>query len=121
MLCFRLLLPAALLIVTTWVVCAPLAATAGASANDRARKFVKAHEAKLRPLEIEANRAWWDANVSGKDADFQHKIKAQNRIDEALADPAAFREVKAIKEAAGIHDPILAPQMDLRYLTDFEK
>jgi peptidyl-dipeptidase A len=121
MLCLRLLLPAALLLLAAWVVCLPLTATAGASANDRARKFVQDHEAKLRPLEIEANRAWWDANTTGKDEDFSRKEKAQNRIDEALANPQAFGEVKAIKEAGGIQDPILAREIHLLYLAYLEK
>ena len=52
--------------------------------TEKARKFVAAHEAKLRPLEIAAGKAWWDANVTGKDEDFKRKErKPQNKIDEA--------------------------------------
>src|SRR5690349_6696526 len=68
------------------------------SMNARAQKFVDAHVAKLKPLEKEAGIAWWDANTSGKDEDFQRKEIAQNKIDAALADPVAFRELKSIKE-----------------------
>src|SRR5712692_10433845 len=42
-------------------------------------------------------------------------------MNEALADPAAFAEVKAIKEAAGIDDPILTREIDLLYLAYLEK
>ena len=34
----------------------------------------------VRPLEIKANLAWWNANTSGKDEDFKLKEKAQNQI-----------------------------------------
>jgi peptidyl-dipeptidase A len=87
----------------------------------RAQKFVEKHEAKLRPLEKAASLAWWDANLSGKDEDFQRKEEAQNRIDEALSDAAAFRELKAIKETGKIDDPIVARQIDVLYLMYLEK
>ncbi|HJT79002.1 MAG TPA: M2 family metallopeptidase [Gemmataceae bacterium] len=100
----------------------PVSARADADVTARARKFLDAHTAKLRPLEIAASRAWWDANISGKDADFKKKEEAQNRIDEALADHKAFAEVKALKEErAKIDDPLLARAIDVLYLTYLEK
>jgi peptidyl-dipeptidase A len=113
--CLRLVLPLLLALVLPMVVCA------GSLETERARKFIDGHVAKLRPLELEANRAWWNANVSGKDEDFKKKEEAQNRIDEALADPERFRAVKAIKEAKGIDDPVLAREIDLLYLAYLEK
>jgi len=87
----------------------------------RAQKFVESHVAKLKPLEKTASIAWWDANISGKDEDFKRKEEAQNKIDEALADAAAFREVKAIKEKGGIGEPMLARQIEVLYLQYLEK
>ena len=78
-----------------------LMASAGPGETERARKFVEAHVAKLRPLELEASKAWWDASVTGKDEDFKKKEEAQNRIDEALANAEAFQELKAIKTGGG--------------------
>jgi peptidyl-dipeptidase A len=94
------------------------------TAADRAKKFIAAHEAKLRPLEVAGNLAWWNANTSGRDEDFAKKEAAQNKIDEALADTAAFAELKAIKKAkdAGeISDPQQARSIDLLYLMYLEK
>ncbi len=93
----------------------------GNSANMRAQKFVDAHVAKLRPLEKAAGIAWWDANISGKDDDFKRKEEAQNKIDEALADAVAFREIKEIKQQGGISDAALARQIDVLYLVYLEK
>ena len=46
--------------------------------NDaRARRFIAAHEAAVRPLEIEVARAWWEANVTGKDEAYRHKEEAE--------------------------------------------
>jgi peptidyl-dipeptidase A len=90
--------------------------------TDRAKKFVAAHEAKFKPLDVAANTAWWDANTSGKDEDFKRKVEAQNAIDAALADKAAFAELKALKELRGrIDDPTLARAVEVLYLLYLEK
>jgi len=93
-------------------------------APERAKKFVAAHEAKVKPLEIAAGIAWWDANITGKDEDFKRKEDAQNRLDAALADRARFAELKALKDAPAqkqVNDPLLARQVDLLYLQYLEK
>jgi peptidyl-dipeptidase A len=98
------------------------AVAAAPDVTDRARKFIAAHEAKLRPLEIAAGRAWWDANVTGKDEDFKRKEEAQNRIDEALADTKTFAELKALKDARGdITDAAVARAIDVLFLQYLEK
>ena len=91
----------------------PMVALAASPGTVRAQKFIDAHVAKLRPLEIRAGQAWWDANVSGKDEDFKRKEEAQNRIDEALADAAAFKELQAIKAGGGIDDRLVARQIEV--------
>lgn len=96
-------------------------ASADPKTTAAARKFVEDHEARLRPLEVAANLAWWNANISGKDEDFAKKEAAQNRIDAALADPNVFAELKGLKAAGGIDDPIAARAIDVLYLTYLEK
>lgn len=106
------------------VVALPVTARGDTAANERARRFIAGHEAKVRPLEVAAGKAWWDANISGKDEDFGRKEQAQNRIDEALADRAKFAELKTLKDAnkeKRIDDPLLARQVDLLYLQYLEK
>jgi peptidyl-dipeptidase A len=121
MLCPRFLAPAAVALAVV-LLCNPLAALADVDATERARRFLDAHTAKLRPLEIAASLAWWDANISGKAEDFKKKEEAQNRIDEALADHKAFAEVKDLKEhRKQIDDPTLRRAVDVLYLTYLEK
>jgi len=93
MLCLRVALPL-VLVLTTLAVAAWSSGTAGGGASDRARRFVEGYTARMRPLEIAANRAWWNANITGKDEDFKKKEEAQNQIDAALSDKTAFAEVK---------------------------
>jgi peptidyl-dipeptidase A len=117
----RVILPAAaaLAVLLLW---RPAVAVASPEVTDRARQFLDAHTKKLRPLEVAAAIAWWDANVSGKDEDFARKEQTQNKIDEALADAAAFAEVKALKgQAKDIDDPILRRAVEVLYLTYLEK
>jgi peptidyl-dipeptidase A len=117
----RLLLPVAVALgfLLLW---RPFAATAGSTVTDRAREFVRNYEKRIRPLEIAVNRAWWDANTSGKAEDFQKKEEAQNRIDEALADPKAFAVLKELKAKRGdVDDPILRREIDVLYLIYLEK
>jgi peptidyl-dipeptidase A len=124
MLSIRLDLLAAIAVITLLLLWFPLAAVASPQATERARQFLDAHTRKLRPLEVAAAHAWWTANVTGRDEDFKKKAETQNRIDEALADPDVFREVKELKklQAAGqIDDPILARAMEVLYLTYLEK
>ena len=120
----RILLPSFFFAVTCLALALPFVAGADPSAAERARQFVAAHERKLRPLEVTANMAWWTANTTGKDEDFKKKEEAQNRIDEALADPTAFRDLKALKEATAngqIDDRTLARQVNVLYLQYLEK
>ena len=105
---------------------AGLLTTAVASADpaDDAQAFIKDHEARVKPLEVEAGIAWWNANITGRDADFKKKEDAQNKIDAALSDKAAFAKLKAVKEARDkgmLKDPVLARQIDLLYLGYLEK
>jgi peptidyl-dipeptidase A len=100
----------------------PAGVFASPEVTAQAKKFVEAHEAKFRPLEIEGNIAWWDANTSGKDADYERKEKIQNKLDEALANAKAFAEVKALKEKTkDIDDPLTRRCIELLYLAYLEK
>lgn len=100
------------------------AALQPADSSAAAKAFIADHEAKLRPLELAANLAWWEANISGKDDDFKKKEEAQNKIDAALSDPKPFEVLKGIKaarDAGKIADPLLARQVDVLYLIYLEK
>src|SRR4051794_26068598 len=99
MLGLKLLLPAAVAAACGVLMVLPVAAGGGADATEKARRFVAGHEDKVRPLEVAAGLAWWNANVTGLDEDFKKKEDAQNRLDEALADRARFAELKGLKEA----------------------
>lgn len=96
------------------------ARAADASIDDRARKFVAEHEARIKPLEIEVGKRWWIANTSGRDEDFARKQEIETQLDLALADQRRFAELKALHEGQ-IKDPLLARQVVVLYLQSLGK
>jgi peptidyl-dipeptidase A len=90
-------------------------------ATTRARKFIDDYTSRIRPLEVTANRAWWDANITGKDEDYKRKEEAQNKIDAALSDKKVFAQVQALHRDAGIDDAVARRAIDVIYLACLEK
>ena len=102
------------------VVGALAAAEPEATADARAKQFIQRYEATVRPMEIEINHLWWTANITGKEADFQKKQAAEEKLDQCLADPKQFAELKAIKQS-GVSDPLLAREIAVLYLEYLEQ
>ena len=50
--------------------------------------------ARLRPLEIEANKAWWQASTAVSDEHERRRVVADVALREALGDVAAFGQVR---------------------------
>jgi peptidyl-dipeptidase A len=90
------------------------------SADDAAAKFIREYEHDVRPLEKAVALAWWNANTTGSDAEFQKKEAAQNQLDQALADKERFAALKVVREGRP-KDPQLARQVQLLYLAFLEK
>jgi peptidyl-dipeptidase A len=94
-----------------------VAAAEKPSVADDAQAFIAAHEAKIRPLEIEVSRSWWLANTTGQDEAFQRKQELETQLDLALADRQRFAELKKLHSQIGdIQDPQLARQIKILYL-----
>ncbi len=121
MLSTRALLAVALSLAAILWMILPRAGSAEPEATEKARQFIANFVKQFRPLNVAANRAWWDANNSGKDEDFKRKEEAQNQIDALLSDKNAFAQVKALKEAGGIDDPVTRRAINVVYLLYLEK
>ncbi|MFN2383782.1 MAG: M2 family metallopeptidase [Gemmatimonadota bacterium] len=70
---------------------------------------------RLRPLEVETNRAWWDAAVTGDTATYARLETLRNAHDAMLRDPALFRRLAAARDAPQA-DPLVARAIALLYL-----
>jgi len=76
---------------------------------------------KFRPLYIEASRAWWEAATTGDEAAFARREKADNALVELHSDKDMFKEIKALRRAGNIVDPLLARQLDVMYRSFLSK
>ena len=83
--------------------------------NERAQALIDYYEMHVRPIEIEANFAWWDANVSGVKSDFDRKTEVENQLNGVLSSEFRFEQIKALREE-GVPDALLTRQLDLLYL-----
>jgi peptidyl-dipeptidase A len=102
--------------------CRPAVGTTETELTQRALKFIAGHDARVRPLEVAGNLAWWNANTTGSKEDFARKVEGQNRLDAALSDPRLFAELKAIYEnRKAIADPVTARAIQVLYLQYLEK
>jgi len=110
-------LPLSALLWMTW----PSSATASPEDTQKAKQLVESFIQFFRPLDVAGNRAWWDANISGKEEDYKRKEEAQNKIDAFLADKDAFAKIKSLKETGKIDDPVLKRAVDVIYLAYLEK
>ncbi len=102
------------------IVVGALASASSQDAAERARELVKEHEGRIQPLQIASAKAWWTANITGKDEDFAAKEEAENKINEALSDKQQFQRLKEL-HAARIADPVLARTIAVLHLQYLDK
>lgn len=74
------------------------------------------YEAKFKPLYMENEQAWWEANITGADEAFARKQGAANALVELHSDREVFARLKRFKEQGGLNDPLLARQLQVMYL-----
>lgn len=70
---------------------------------------------KFRPLYVEASRAWWEAATTGDDAAFKRREKADNALVELHSDKSTFEQIKSLRKAGNVQNPLLARQLDVMY------
>ena len=88
--------------------------------QEAARALIAEYERTVVPLEIATARAWWQANVTGKDEDFAAKESAENKLNEALSDRDRFAQLKRLR-GIELGDALVARQIELLYLIHLEK
>lgn len=85
-----------------------------------ADELIEKHLSKVRPLEIAAAKAWWEANTTGSKEAYAKKEEAQNAIDAALSDKAMFAALKSVKTHPKLTD-MTRRQINLLFLAYQEK
>lgn len=77
--------------------------------------FIKAHEAKIKPLQKERNLASWNAATTGKSEDYEKAGSLTLKIRRIYSNPREFAFLEKVKKSAKVSNAILARQAVLLY------
>jgi len=80
-------------------------------------KFIKDFEAKVPALAKEANTAYFNATISGKDEDYQKSADLQVKLTKVFANKEDFNILSKIYDSGLIEDEILKRQLTKLYLS----
>ena len=93
-------------------------------ADSPQQEFISLRDAyleKFRPLEKEANLAWWEASTTGSKRAYARRSKANKELARLHSDGDTFAKLKALKEGGEIGDPVLSRQLKVMYLNFLAK
>ena len=79
------------------------------------KEFITSHVEKIKPLDKQANLAWWDAAVTGDPKAYDRSSEMQLQIRRVYSDPKDFAFLKEVKQAGPVKDPLLARQLTVLY------
>jgi peptidyl-dipeptidase A len=79
------------------------------------KEFITSHVEKIKPLDKQANLAWWDAAVTGDPKAYDRSSEMQLLIRRVYSDPKDFAFLKEVKQAGPVKDPLLARQLTVLY------
>ncbi|MGQ9846159.1 MAG: M2 family metallopeptidase [Bacteroidales bacterium] len=85
------------------------------SMNAEADSLIKTFEAKIKPLYREMNLAYWNASITGNEADYQKSLEAEMAVNKILADTAFFAQIKKARESKQITDTLIQRQIETIY------
>lgn len=77
--------------------------------------FIKKHDSLTVTLSKEANLAYWNAAITGKDEDYAKAEAFSVKLTGIYADSAAFTTLKMIKESDEVKDEMLKRQLTVLY------
>ena len=75
------------------------------------KRFVKDYEAKAVPLFTEANTAYFNATISGKEEDYKKAADLQVQLSKIYASKVDFAKLKRFKDSNTIQDELLNRQL----------
>ncbi len=89
--------------------CAPV------TEEQQMENFITAHVQKIKPMDKEANLAWWNAAVSGKSEDYDKVSKLTLKIRQLYSNSQEFSFLKDLKKSGQVKDAVLARQLVVLY------
>jgi peptidyl-dipeptidase A len=83
--------------------------------ENQLKEFITAHVEKVKPLDKQANLAWWDAAVTGDPRAYDRSSETTLQIRRIYSDPKDFAFLKEIQQSGQVKDPLLARQLTALY------
>jgi len=80
-------------------------------------KFIKKYETEVIPLYKDANIAYFNATISGKDEDYKKAEELQVKLSKIYANKEDFKLLSKIYESGAIEDELLKRQLEKLYLS----
>ncbi len=77
--------------------------------------FIKKHDSLTVALNKEANLAYWDASISGKDEDYAKAEELMVKLSAIYADSASFAVLKQIKNSDQIKDELMKRELTVLF------
>lgn len=74
-----------------------------------------AYLAKWKPLFLESNQAWWEANTTGSDSAFARKKAADKALVELHGDKEMFAKLKGLRDGNQVADPVRKRELEVMY------
>jgi len=93
---------------------------APARAEDPCDEFARLRDRyiqQVRPLEIEAGLAWWEASTTGSEAAYSRREQADNAMAALHADRAVFARLRALRRTGAVADPVMKRELEVMYRT----
>lgn len=78
--------------------------------------YLEQQVALVKPLQISANLAWYDASISGTEQAFARAAETENAYSRYVSDKERFTQIKAYRDGGQIKDPLLRRQLEVLYL-----
>jgi peptidyl-dipeptidase A len=79
--------------------------------------FINSTVERVKPLEKEANLAYWKAATTGDANAYDRSSELTLKVRQVYSDPNGFAFLKTAKESGSIRDPLLARQLEVLYET----
>lgn len=79
------------------------------------RDFISKFESTVSPMQIDANTAYWNASISGKDEDYAKAEMYNVKLNKYFTNKEHFELLKKFKAEGNIQDSTLLRQLDVLY------
>lgn len=79
------------------------------------KDFITRYEKDVAPMQEQANIAYWNASISGKDEDYNKSQELQVKLTNYYTSKTDFALLKKFKDKGNIQDPLLKRQLEVLY------